>query len=66
MTLARERFGGRLDGVVINHGTLGCVTRLEDADLEKWREGVDVNFLSAVAFVSGFFFPFLRGEITEG
>ncbi|KAK2808431.1 hypothetical protein FQN50_004639 [Emmonsiellopsis sp. PD_5] len=43
---------GRLDGMVLNHGTLGSVTRLEDADLEGWREGVDVNFVSLVGFVS--------------
>ncbi|PGH23023.1 hypothetical protein AJ80_02938 [Polytolypa hystricis UAMH7299] len=51
VALALERFGGRLDGMVINHGILGSVTRLEDVDFEQWKKGVDVNFLSAVAFV---------------
>ncbi|KAK2783169.1 hypothetical protein FQN52_000383 [Onygenales sp. PD_12] len=45
------RVFGRLDGMVLNHGTLGTVTRLEDADLEGWRAGVDVNFVSCVGFV---------------
>ncbi|PGH17478.1 hypothetical protein AJ79_01078 [Helicocarpus griseus UAMH5409] len=43
-------FGG-LDGMIVNHGTLGPVTRLVDCDLEAWRKGVEVNFISVVGFV---------------
>lgn len=38
--------------MIINHGTLGPVGSIADADLEAWKSGYDVNFLSAVAFVS--------------
>ncbi len=43
---------GRLDGIVINHGILGPVARLENSDLEAWKSGFDVNFFSAVGLVS--------------
>lgn len=43
---------GQIDGVVINHGMLLPVTRIVDSKLEEWKHHFDVNFLSAVAFVS--------------
>lgn len=55
--VALKRFGG-LDGLVVNHGTLGPVTRLVDCDLKEWREGVEVNFISVLALVSIFFLSF--------
>jgi len=51
VSLALTAFG-RLDGIVINHGILGPVARLEHSDLEAWKSGFDVNFISAVGFVS--------------
>ncbi|KKZ62441.1 hypothetical protein EMCG_03143 [[Emmonsia] crescens] len=48
--VALKRFGG-LDGLVVNHGTLGPVTRLVDCDLKEWREGVEVNFISVLALL---------------
>ena len=51
VSLALKAFG-RLDGIVINHGILGPVARLEHSDLEEWKSGFDVNFISAVGFVS--------------
>jgi len=51
ISLALKAFG-RLDGIVINHGILGPVARLEHSDLEAWKSGFDVNFISAVGFVS--------------
>ncbi|KAK2760024.1 hypothetical protein FQN54_002760 [Arachnomyces sp. PD_36] len=41
---------GRLDGVVLNHGALGPIGGIAEADLEAWKGALDVNFLSAVAF----------------
>jgi NAD(P)-dependent dehydrogenase (short-subunit alcohol dehydrogenase family) len=43
---------GRLDGLVLNHGSLGPVGRIADFDAEAWKTGYDTNFFSAVAFVS--------------
>ncbi|OJK02603.1 hypothetical protein ASPACDRAFT_1853184 [Aspergillus aculeatus ATCC 16872] len=48
--LALKSFG-RLDGLVLNHGTLGQVGNVAEADLEQWKQGFDVNYLSCVAFV---------------
>ena len=43
---------GRLDGLVLNHGVLPPVTTIGNCDLGAWKENFDVNFFSAVAFVS--------------
>ncbi len=43
---------GQLDGLIINHGTMGQIDRIEDCDLDGWKKVFDVNFFSAVAFVS--------------
>jgi NAD(P)-dependent dehydrogenase (short-subunit alcohol dehydrogenase family) len=51
VSLALKTFG-RLDGMVINHGILGPVARLENSDLEAWKRGFDINFFSAAALVS--------------
>lgn len=49
--LALKSFG-RLDGLVLNHGVLGQVGKIAEADPEQWKQGFDVNFISLVAFVS--------------
>lgn len=49
--LALKEFG-RLDGLIINHGTMGQVNKIKDCDIDDWRTVFDVNFFSAVAFVS--------------
>lgn len=43
---------GRIDGVVINHGVLSPMTRIEDASIEEWKKLYDANFFSALALVS--------------
>ncbi|EAW12232.1 SDR family oxidoreductase [Aspergillus clavatus NRRL 1] len=48
--LAIKSFG-RLDGMVLNHGILGQVGKVAEADVEQWKQGFDVNFFSLVAFV---------------
>ncbi|GAD95771.1 short-chain dehydrogenase/reductase, putative [Paecilomyces variotii No. 5] len=42
---------GRLDGLVLNHGILGQVGKIAEADPQQWKHGFDVNFMSVVAFV---------------
>lgn len=47
-----EKEFGQIDGLVINHGVLPPVTTIEKCDIEAWKQNFDVNFFSAVAFVS--------------
>lgn len=42
---------GQLDGMVLNHGLLGQIGKISDADPQQWKEGFDINFISLVAFV---------------
>jgi NADP-dependent 3-hydroxy acid dehydrogenase YdfG len=49
--LAISRWG-RLDSVIVNHGTLDPVKKIADASVEEWKKGFDVNVFSAVALVS--------------
>lgn len=48
--LAVKEFG-KIDGLIVNQGTIEPVTRIADAVTEDWRKAFDVNFFSAVAFV---------------
>ncbi|CAI7579347.1 unnamed protein product [Penicillium bialowiezense] len=41
---------GQLDGMVLNHGILGQVGKIADADPQQWKEGFEINFMSLVAF----------------
>jgi NAD(P)-dependent dehydrogenase (short-subunit alcohol dehydrogenase family) len=43
---------GRVDGLIINHGTLGEVKRIADCDPVGFQKTFDINFISAVACVS--------------
>lgn len=49
--IASKNFGG-IDGLIVNHGIIDPVTKLKDADVGEWKKLFDINFLSAVAFVS--------------
>ena len=51
-TISSTLAGGQIDGLVLNHGTLEPVTRVADSGVEAWKRGFDVNFFSAVAWVS--------------
>ena len=42
---------GQLDSIVVNHGTMDTIGKIEDSDIQGWRRLFDVNFFSAVAFV---------------
>jgi NAD(P)-dependent dehydrogenase (short-subunit alcohol dehydrogenase family) len=49
--LALSAFG-RLDGLIVNHGTLGELKRIADCDPVGVGETFNINFISAVACVS--------------
>jgi hypothetical protein len=51
VVLAALKAFTRIDGLIINHGTLSPVTRIADSNPEEWRSAFDVNFFSAVSFV---------------
>lgn len=65
-SLAREAVAqalksyGRLDGLIINHGVLAPVSRLEQANIREWMKAYDVNFFSALEFVGLFFLSLLQ------
>ncbi|KAI0204133.1 short-chain dehydrogenase [Astrocystis sublimbata] len=42
---------GKLDGLVINHGTLKPIGKIADADPDAWGRAFNVNFISAVALL---------------
>lgn len=43
---------GELNGLIVNHGMMDPVTKIETSSIEDWKKLFDVNFFSAVAFVS--------------
>jgi NAD(P)-dependent dehydrogenase (short-subunit alcohol dehydrogenase family) len=43
---------GRIDGIVINHGMIAPVAKIADTDPREWGKTMEVNLISAVAFVS--------------
>ena len=49
--LAISRWG-KLDALVVNHGTLDPVARIVDVKLEEWERGFRANVTSAVGLVS--------------
>ncbi|KAL2863968.1 SDR family oxidoreductase [Aspergillus lucknowensis] len=49
--LALKSFGA-VDGLVLNHGILGQVGKIANADIAEWKKGYDVNFFSLVSFVT--------------
>ncbi|KAF1953621.1 NAD(P)-binding protein [Byssothecium circinans] len=48
--LANDRWG-QLDGLIVNHGSLGPVKKVADSNPEGWKKGFDVNVFSAVGLV---------------
>lgn len=56
VNLALKEFG-QLDSVIVNHGTMDPVAKIENSDIQDWRKLFDVNFFSAVAFVSATYEP---------
>ncbi|KAF2115796.1 short chain dehydrogenase-like protein [Lophiotrema nucula] len=56
--LAISRWG-RLDSLIVNHGTLDPVKTVADASVEDWKKGFDTNVFSAIALVQAAL-PYLR------
>lgn len=54
--LAASRWG-RLDALIVNHGTLEPVKKVADTEPQEWRETFDVNVFSAVSLVRSFSNP---------
>ncbi|KAI5809293.1 short-chain dehydrogenase [Pyronema omphalodes] len=50
---------GRLDALVLNHGVLDPVSKVQDADVREWKMGFMVNFFSGVALTQALL-PALR------
>ncbi|CAN9100451.1 unnamed protein product [Alternaria alternata] len=50
VALANEKWG-RLDSLIINHGSLDPVKKVADTSAEEWRKGFDVNVFSAVGLI---------------
>lgn len=50
MELALSRWG-RLDALIVNHGTLSPVKRIAEVDLGEWERGFRSNVGSAVGLV---------------
>lgn len=48
--VAVKEFGG-LDGLIVNHGSMFGVNKVSNCELEEWSKMLNVNFISAVAFV---------------
>lgn len=44
--------GGKLDGLVLNHGTLGACQRIGDVQAEDWDSTFTINVTSLVVLVS--------------
>ncbi|KAJ3959061.1 hypothetical protein N0V92_004350 [Colletotrichum tropicale] len=42
---------GKIDGIVINHGVLEPVSRLENFNVEEWKRAYDINVFSGLALV---------------
>jgi NADP-dependent 3-hydroxy acid dehydrogenase YdfG len=42
---------GQLDGLVLNHGTLSPVKRIENSTVDEWRKAFDINFFSVLSLV---------------
>jgi NADP-dependent 3-hydroxy acid dehydrogenase YdfG len=47
---ATENFG-KIDGLVINQGTMEPVERIGDSKVDDWKQCFDVNFFSAISLV---------------
>lgn len=45
------KFGGKIDGVVINHGALEPLESVANSTIGEWKKLYDINFFSALALV---------------
>ncbi|KAF3768810.1 NAD(P)-binding protein [Cryphonectria parasitica EP155] len=45
------KFGGQIDGLIVNHGALEPIKRIADSSVDDWKRLYDINFFSALALV---------------
>lgn len=45
------RFGGQIDGIVINHAALEPIKKVADSSLDEWKKLYDINLFSPLALV---------------
>jgi NAD(P)-dependent dehydrogenase (short-subunit alcohol dehydrogenase family) len=50
ISLTLEKFG-RIDSLIINHGTLDPVKKVSESSAEEWRKAFDINVFSAVGMI---------------
>lgn len=46
------KFGGQIDGVIINHAALEPIKKVADSSVEEWKKLYDINLFSPLALVS--------------
>lgn len=46
------KFGGKIDGIVVNHAALEPLKRVADSSVEEWKKLYDINLFSPLALVS--------------
>lgn len=46
------KFGGKIDGIVINHAALEPIKRVADSSVDEWKKLYDINFFSPLSLVS--------------
>jgi NADP-dependent 3-hydroxy acid dehydrogenase YdfG len=50
--LQSVQLDGKLDGLILNHGTLGSCQRIGDVEAEEWEKTFRINVTSLVVLVS--------------
>lgn len=45
------KFGGRIDGLVVNHAALEPIKRVADSTVDEWKRLYDINLFSPLALV---------------
>lgn len=46
------KFGGKIDGLIVNHAALEPLKRVADTSVEEWKRLYDINLFSPLALVS--------------
>lgn len=46
------KFGGKIDGLVVNHASLEPLKRIADSSVTEWKKLYDINFFSPLSLVS--------------
>jgi NAD(P)-dependent dehydrogenase (short-subunit alcohol dehydrogenase family) len=52
VALAKTKFGGRLDAVIVNAGVLEPITRIEGLNVDDLKRSFDINFFSPVSLIT--------------